>query len=140
MKYVLWLCLSLFALQSTFAQNAPKLKFAATTYDFGNKPQGKPVSTEFEFTNTGSEPLVLETVTASCGCTTPEWTKEPVMPGKKGVIKVQYNMAREGSFNKTITVTTKDAEKQILTITGNAIPQHQGVDESTPSLISAPGQ
>lgn len=140
MKHVLLITITLFSLNLAFAQTPPKLKFAATTYDFGNKPQGKPLSTEFEFTNNGTEPLVLETVTASCGCTTPEWTKEPVMPGKKGVIKVQYNMAREGSFNKTITVTTKDAEKQILTITGNAVPQKQGVDESTPSMISAPGQ
>jgi hypothetical protein len=125
--------------QAQETQTPPKLKFANTTHDFGSKPQGKPVSTEFEFTNGGTDPLVLETVKASCGCTTPEWTKEPVMPGKKGTIKVQYNMAREGAFNKTITVTTKDAETIILTITGNAIAQKEGVDESTPTLISGPG-
>jgi hypothetical protein len=143
MKSVILACLSLLAISAVQAQGdnaAKKLKFTATTFDFGSKPQGKPVNTEFEFTNSGSEPLVLETVSASCGCTTPEWTKEPVMPGKKGIIKVQYNMAREGSFNKTITVTTKDTETQILTITGNAVSQKQGVDESTPSMISAPGQ
>ena len=143
MKNVIIFCLALLAITAVQAQEnkgPQKLKFTDTNFDFGSKPQGKPVNTEFEFTNAGTDPLVLETVTASCGCTTPEWTKEPVMPGKKGVIKVQYNMAREGSFNKTITVTTKDAETQLLTITGNAVAQKQGVDESTPSMISAPGQ
>ncbi len=142
MKNVIVLLLACFTLSTMQAQETKtaKLKFAETTYDFGNKPQGKPVTTEFEFSNNGNDPLVLETVKASCGCTTPEWTKEPVMPGKKGTIKVQYNMAREGAFNKTITVTTKDAETTILTITGNAIAQKEGVDENTPTLISAPGQ
>jgi hypothetical protein len=141
MKNVIILFLAFCAITHLQAQEnkAPqKLKFATTTYDFGSKPQGKPVNTEFEFSNMGTEPLVLETVKASCGCTTPEWTKEPVMPGKKGTIKVQYNMAREGSFNKTITVTTKDSETVVLTITGNAVAQKEGVDESTPSMISAP--
>src|SRR4051812_35083968 len=89
------------------SEGSSKLKFATTEHDFGNQVQGKPVSFEFEFSNTGGEPVVLENVKASCGCTTPTWTKEPVMPGKKGVVKAQYNMAREGSFRKSVTVTTK---------------------------------
>jgi hypothetical protein len=112
-----------------------KIKFNATEHDFGNQVQGKPVTYEFEFSNTGTEPVVLENVKASCGCTTPTWTKEPVMPGKKGTIKAQYNMAREGSFRKSITVTTKDGENIVLYISGNAIAQKQGVDDAEGNML-----
>ncbi|MCW3116060.1 MAG: hypothetical protein JWM28_142, partial [Chitinophagaceae bacterium] len=91
-----------FIMASTFLKADPpaapatsKLKFATTEHDFGTQAQGKPVTYEFEFANTSSEPIVLENVKASCGCTTPTWTKEPVMPGKKGSVKAQYSMARE---------------------------------------------
>ena len=113
-----------------------KVKFNSLEHDFGNQPQGKPVAYEFEFTNIGTEPVILENVKASCGCTTPTWTKEPVMPGKKGTIKAQYNMARDGSFRKSITVTTKDGENITLFISGNAIAQKQGVDDAEPSLLN----
>jgi hypothetical protein len=113
-----------------------KVKFNALEHDFGNQPQGKPVTYEFEFTNIGTEPVILENVKASCGCTTPIWTKEPVMPSKKGTIKAQYNMARDGSFRKSITVTTKDGENITLFISGNAIAQKQGVDDAEPSLLN----
>ncbi|HNF48950.1 MAG TPA: DUF1573 domain-containing protein, partial [Chitinophagales bacterium] len=101
----------------------------------GSQAQGKPVTYEFEFTNVGKEPLIIENVKASCGCTTPGWTKEPVMPGKKGMVSAQYNMAREGNFTKTITVTTKDGETITLYIKGNAVPMKQGVDEAEGSII-----
>ena len=112
-----------------------KIKFSEKEFDFGTLPQGKPVTHEFEFTNTGTEPVVLENVKASCGCTTPTWTKEPVMPGKKGAIKAQYNMAREGSFRKSITVTTKDGEAVELYISGNAVEQKQGVDNAEGNML-----
>lgn len=114
---------------------ASKIKFNKLEHDFGSLPQGKPVTYEFEFTNTGDQPLILDNVQASCGCTTPTWTKEPVMPGKKGTVKAQYNMAREGAFRKSITVKTKDGETIVLFISGNAVPQKQGVDESEGSII-----
>ncbi len=117
-----------------------KIKFTEMEHDFGNQVQGKPVTYEFEFTNTGTEPIVLENVKASCGCTTPIWTKEPVMPGKKGTIKAQYNMAREGAFRKSITVTTKDGENITLYISGNAIPQKQGVDDADKNMLGGSTQ
>lgn len=76
-----------------------------TTHDFGKIKQGTPVTHEFKFTNTGKVPLVITNVQASCGCTTPAWTKEPVMPGGQGFIKATYNAASVGAFNKTVTVT-----------------------------------
>lgn len=84
--------------------NMAAFKWTETTHDFGKIPQGKPVTHEFKFTNSGKVPLVLSTVSASCGCTTPEWTKEPIAPGKTGSIKATYNAAGVGAFNKSITV------------------------------------
>lgn len=75
-----------------------------TTHDFGKIKQGTPVTHEFKFTNTGKVPLIITEVKASCGCTTPAWTKEPVMPGGQGFIKATYSAASVGAFNKTVTV------------------------------------
>lgn len=76
-----------------------------TSHDFGKIKQGTPVTHEFKFTNSGKAPLVITNVQASCGCTTPDWTKEPVMPGGQGFIKATYNAASPGAFSKTVTVT-----------------------------------
>jgi len=117
------------------ANTSSKIKFAAVEHDFGSQPQGKPVTWDFTFTNEGTEPLVLENVQASCGCTTPTWTKEPVMPKKSGSIKAQYNMARDGAFRKSITVTTKDRETITLYISGNAVAQEQGVNKAENNML-----
>lgn len=76
-----------------------------TSHDFGKIKQGTPVTHEFKFTNSGKTPLVITNVQASCGCTTPDWTKEPVMPGGQGFIKATFNAASPGAFSKTVTVT-----------------------------------
>ncbi len=73
-------------------------------FDFGKIIQGKPVTHTFEITNTGKTPLTLENVHASCGCTTPEWSKEPIAPGATAKIVVGYNAAAIGTFNKSITI------------------------------------
>jgi hypothetical protein len=85
--------------------NMAAFKWVETTHDFGKIPQGKPVTHEFKFTNAGKTPLVLSQVSATCGCTTPDWSKEPIPPGKTGTIKATFNAAAVGGFNKTITVT-----------------------------------
>lgn len=113
-----------------------KIKFDKLEHDFGNGPQGKPVSYEFVFTNVGTKPLVITEVKASCGCTTPSWTKEPVMPGKKGTVKAQYNMSREGQYRKSITVKTAEGETITLYIKGDVKASSSGVDGATPSLLS----
>ena len=111
-----------------------KISFSQQEHDFGQKPVGKPVSYEFVFTNIGNKPLVLSNVKASCGCTTPSWTKEPILPGQKGSIKAQYNMAREGKYRKSITVKTADGETVILYITGEAV-QSPSIDAAKPSMF-----
>lgn len=110
------------------AQNPDAMKFKEEIHDFGTVPQGKPVTTEFTFKNTGKEPITLNNVHASCGCTTPEWTKEPILPGKSGSVKATYNAAAAAPFSKTITVTSNVGTK-VLTI--------KGVVEAAPSS-SAP--
>ncbi|MGL5262161.1 MAG: DUF1573 domain-containing protein [Bacteroides sp.] len=84
-------------------------KFEATTQNLGEFSVKKPVvSTEFTFTNVGNAPLVIHQVIASCGCTVPEYSKEPVLPGKKGKIKVTYDGSDKpiGYFKKSIIVRT----------------------------------
>jgi len=85
------------------------MAFARTEHNFGTiKEEMGAVTTQFEFTNAGTSPLIIQRVSASCGCTTPSYTREPVLPGKKGTISVKYSTVRRpGTFNKTITVYTK---------------------------------
>lgn len=105
---------------------APVMTFDKTTHDFGkfNEADGR-VTTTFTFTNEGMVPLVLTNVRASCGCTTPKWTREPIEPGQKGEITVTYNPAgRPGRFQKTVTITSNATEpSKRLYIKGEVIPK-----------------
>ncbi len=104
----------------------PVITFDRTTHDFGkiNEADGR-VTTVFTFKNEGMSALVLSNVRASCGCTTPKWTKEPVEPGQEGQITVTYNPnGRPGHFQKTITVTSNAKETTTrLFIKGEVIPK-----------------
>ena len=89
------------------------------SFDFGKIPQGKPVHHNFEIQNSGKAAIKLVNVQASCGCTTPEWEKDKdIVPGGKSIIKVGYNAASEGPFNKTITITYNESQTKQLTIKG----------------------
>ena len=82
-----------------------KIYFAETSYDFGDITQGDRVEHTFEFENTGNEPLILSDVRTTCGCTAPEWPREPVIPGAKAKIRVVFNSTgKMGMQNKVITV------------------------------------
>lgn len=94
------------------------LQLKETEHDFGKIPQGKPVYYSFEVVNTGKEPLKLMDVHASCGCTTPEWSPEPIAPGASSVIKVGYNAAAEGAFEKYISITYNNAQNKQIKIKG----------------------
>ncbi len=110
-----------------FAQQ-PVITFEKTDHDFGkiNEADGR-VTTIFTFKNEGMAPLVLSNVRASCGCTTPTWTKTPIEPGQTGDITVTYNPnGRPGRFQKTITITSNASEPtKKLTIRGEVIPKTQ---------------
>lgn len=106
-------------------QSGPAISWDKTVHDFGKfkESDGKVVAT-FEFVNTGNETLYITNVKASCGCTSPEWSKEPVQPGSKGYVKAAYNPAkRPGKFNKSITVTTNEFQPtSVLRIMGEVDP------------------
>ena len=96
------------------ATSQEALSVKETAFDFGTIPQGKPVYHFFEVTNTGKDPMVISNVQTSCGCTTPEWSKEPIAPGATSKIRVGYNAAGEGHFEKYITIMyNQNLSKQI---------------------------
>ncbi len=98
---------------------AETLQFKQNSYDFGKILQGRPVTHVFEFVNTGKEDLRIENVQASCGCTTPEWSYTPVKPGATATIKVGYNSAAEGPFNKSVTIYYNGGVTKSIIISGN---------------------
>ncbi len=108
--------------------NAADFKFEKEVHDFGNVKEGTQAEYVFKFVNVGKEPLVITNVQASCGCTTPKWTKEPVKPGETGQVTAIYNSkGRPGNFNKAVTITSnaKTAQK-VLFIKGNVEPSGDG--------------
>ena len=109
-----------------FSQQKPAVEFVKKEHNFGTiKEEIGAVTTQFEFTNTGETPLIIRRVSASCGCTTPSYSREPILPGKKGAISAKYStVARPGSFNKSITVYTNVPDTvYVLRIKGNVIPK-----------------
>ncbi|MCQ2198133.1 MAG: DUF1573 domain-containing protein [Paludibacteraceae bacterium] len=109
------------------------IEFKKTTHNFGTFPEenGR-VQCQFVFVNKGTTDLILQKVRASCGCTTPDWTKTPVAPGDSGVVNATYNASgRPGAFTKTITVTS-NAGEQRLTIKGEVIPKAKKVEDEYP--------
>lgn len=104
------------------------------TFDFGTVTEGTQATHEFKLKNTGDQPVVISNVQASCGCTTPAWTKEPILPGKTGLVKAVYNSeGRPGSFNKSITVTSNAATPTlILFIKGVVVSKSDAKSSLTP--------
>ncbi len=97
-------------------------KFNTNKYDFGKVKQSVPAVYSFEITNTSDKPLVIENAHATCGCTVPEYQKDPILPGKTAKIKVQYNAANGGQFDKTVYVKLAGVdEEKALGITGEVL-------------------
>jgi len=97
-------------------------KFNLDKYDFGKIKQNVPAIYTFEITNKSDKPLVIENAHATCGCTVPEYQKEPIAPGKTAKIKVQYNAANGGHFDKTVFVKLAGVdEEKALGITGEVL-------------------
>ena len=111
---------SLAQAQHNTTQAAAKdvLLLKETRYDFGKIQQGKPVTHIFEVVNTGKEPLQIENVQASCGCTTPEWSHDPIAPGATKKITVGYNAAVKGTFEKPVTIFYNSGKTKLLYIKG----------------------
>ncbi|MDQ6609563.1 MAG: DUF1573 domain-containing protein [Bacteroidota bacterium] len=98
------------------------IKVSADKHDFGKIKQGVPVSTFFTITNTSDKPLVIENAWAGCGCTTPEYSKEPIAPGGTSQLKVGYNAAAAGHFEKDVNVKLAGVtDTKIVKITGEVV-------------------
>lgn len=96
------------------------IEFASYLHDYDTITQGKEVTAQFQFFNKGDAPLLISSVSSSCGCTTPLWNKKPVMPGEDGFITVRYKASNTGTFRKTIVVSTNanNSPKTVLRIQG----------------------
>lgn len=112
----------------TANENAAVMSFKETEYDFGTIKQGKVVDHTFMFTNTGKTPLIIESASASCGCTVPEWTKTPVAPGEQGEVKVQFNSTGKMGQQAPMVTIRANTEPNIIRVTmkgtveGSSVP------------------
>ena len=128
-KYFFVLAFSLFG---AVLIGQPVMKISASEHDFGTfKEEAGRQTFDFQVTNSGNQPLVIQNISASCGCTTPEWTREPIPAGGKGKVTAIYDpQGRPGPFNKTLSVyTNSKPEVVVLTIKGEVIPHEKTVEE-----------
>jgi len=118
------------------------LQLKEPSHNFGKIPQGRPATYSFDIVNTSAEALSLENVQASCGCTTPEWSKEPISAGGTAVIKVGYNAYAEGPFTKTVTIFYNASQTKTLTITGEVYksPTSSAPENSSIQLLKQTNQ
>jgi len=135
MKKVLFSLMMIFAAgsmtvavaQETEAQvkEGAKIEFAKETHDYGEVKHGGNGQCTFEFTNTGSEPLIIQNAKGSCGCTVPQWPKEPIAPGASAEITVKYDTKRPGAINKSVTITSNavNTPVKVIRIKGNVLPK-----------------
>lgn len=114
-------------------QSLAEITFEKDVHDYGTIKQNANGTCEFKFKNTGKEPLIISMARGSCGCTVPDWPKEPIKPGETGVIKVNYDTKRVGPINKTVTITSnaKSEPSKILTIKGK-VEAVAATDEAIP--------
>lgn len=122
MKKIVSVLLLAFITVTAVAQTtaaAEPLQFTETEFDFGSVPQGKPVYHYFEIKNTSTKPALLNEVSTTCGCTTPEWSKDAIAPGATTKLKVGFNAAAEGPFEKYISVQYNGSVQKQLKIKGS---------------------
>jgi hypothetical protein len=150
MKKVLFLALSLTAAAYTAQAQAakpanavekvagPAITFEESKYDFGSVVQGGVVDHVFKFKNTGTQPLIISNIGVSCGCTTPEWTKDPVAPGKSGTISAHFNSAgKMGMQNKVLTIESNAVGGNVTVALVGEVKDAAAASAATPN---APAQ
>jgi len=116
------------------------MKLSTEKYDFGKIKQGVPVTTFFTITNTSDKPIVIESATAGCGCTTPEYAKEPIPAGGSTKLKVGYNAAAIGRFDKPVTIKLAGvAETKQVLISGEVVTEADAITKTsnaTPPVVT----
>jgi hypothetical protein len=128
------------AQDSKTVQNGPEIEFEKVVHDYGDVPYNGNGECEFRFTNTGTEPLLIQKPKSSCGCTIPSWPNEPILPGESDVIKVTYRTNRAGNINKTVTVTSNAVNNStvVLRIKGRVLDQPTEVLPANNNSAGAP--
>ena len=134
-----------FAVNAQTAVNPPLppavelIQVKEPSYDFGKIIQGRPATYSFEIFNISKEPLKLDNVQASCGCTTPQWSKDAIPAGGSAKITVGYNAYAEGAFEKTITIMYNGNQTKVLTIKGNVYkaPASSAPENSSVRLLKS---
>lgn len=122
MLMMLMVCASVLTYAQTNVKADAVVKFKELRHNFGKIKQGVPVTHDFEFTNVSGQPVIIETATASCGCTTPTWPQAPVLKEKAAIIKAGFNAAAPGPFEKTVYVKVKGIDAPLeLRIAGEVI-------------------
>lgn len=110
---------SAFLLGTFIFSNAQEIKitnYENNTVDYGNVNKGSNGKRIIKIQNVGDKPLIISNINTSCGCTVPQWTTEPIAPGKKGEITVTYNTSNVGRFSRTITISSNDEKKPNLPV------------------------
>lgn len=126
MKKVLFALLTVFVASTSAAvaqevENGAKIEFEKEIHDYGTIENGANGECTFEFTNTGNAPLIISNAKGSCGCTVPQWPKEPIAPGATAQIKVKYDTKRAGAINKSVTISSNATNEptKVIRISGN---------------------
>lgn len=135
-----------FVAVSGFSQEAkpvtggPQLTVDKEVHDYGTIKEGANGTSEFKLTNTGTEPLIISRAKGSCGCTVPEWPKEPIMPGASASMTVKYDTKRVGPINKSVTISSNatNAESKVVRIKGNVIASENAADAPVKKESMAP--
>jgi len=145
MKKLLFALTALVLTTGIFAQkkSTDVAKFASETVDLGKIKQDNPTTAVFEVTNIGTENLIIEQATPTCGCTIGDYTKEPIAPGKVGYIKATYNAKNIGMFEKRLNVKFAGYDMQNITIKGEVIKnedaaQAQKSPAAEPAVVATP--
>ena len=139
------LCLGLSRAQTAAPaspESADVLLLKDSVHSFDKIPQGRPVTYVFNIVNSGKVPLLLDNVQASCGCTTPEWSKDAIAPGATAPIRVGYNAYAEGNFTKTVTITYNSNQHKQLVITGEVykLPQTSAPENASLQFLKQTNQ
>jgi len=114
-------------------ENLPVMTFEETMFDFGTIEQGTPQEHRFKFTNTGESDLVIVDAKSSCGCTVPEYPKEPIAPGATGEMLVKFNGSGKNQVSKTVTITTNTAKgKEMISIKAFVNPKEGAAVQGSP--------
>ena len=125
--------------QQVQLQDGPQITIDKDVHDYGEIEKGADPYCEFVITNTGNEPLLITNAKGSCGCTVPEWEKEPIMPGESSIMKVKYDTKRVGPINKSVTITSNavDSPTKVIRIRGKVNPP--AADATSPVKEASPG-